>query len=97
MKKILLMLLLLISVIKISLIGYRKSIDQGQLYEQNVKPERHFKNKLKNAEVIGYCKNGKVMFKGNFKNGKKDGEWLIYYKSGEVKLKINYKDGKKID
>lgn len=75
--------------ISISLMSYRKSINQNQL------TQRKFKDRFKNTKVTGYCENGKVMYKGNYKNGKKNGKWITYYKREKIKSKEVYKDGKK--
>jgi len=92
MKTIIIIFILTISV---SLISYRKLVDQNQLQNRYTKVKMNFKNKFTNKKVILYCENGKVIHEGSFNNGKKDGEWITYYKGEKIKSKGNFKNGKK--
>ncbi|OQY42475.1 MAG: hypothetical protein B6227_01965 [Fusobacteriia bacterium 4572_74] len=71
-------------IISLSLISYRKSINQNQLHKRNIKLKNYFKNKFKNTKVIAYCKGGKIIYKGKFKNSKKNGEWIIKRKKNLI-------------
>lgn len=55
----------------------------------------NYKNGKLNGELVGFTRNGNVLYRGQMKDGSGYGEWLtFFYDSSQVSVRETYKDGK---
>ena len=93
MKKILFILLLIIS-----FIGFGQNETKKEYWDNGqIKSVEYYKNGNRDGTFSYYFENGQIGWEENWKDGTPDGKFIYYYENGQKRYEKHYKNGELIE